>query len=95
MTSQKFRSRRAFRKIFKKVPGGATNIHYAQRKPKKAHCAACGKPLAGVPRLRAFKARTTAKTMKRPERPYGGIYCSPCTRLKIIENAQAFMRKQE
>ncbi len=93
MTSQKHRSRRTFRKIFKKVPGGATNIHYAHRKPKKAHCAACGMQLAGVPRLRAVVARTTARTMKRPERPYGGVLCSPCTRLKIIESVQMAMRK--
>ena len=95
MTSQKHRSRRTFRKIFKKVPGGATHVHYEHRKPKKAHCATCGKQLAGVPRLRAVTARTTAKTTKRPERPYGGILCSPCMRLKIIENAQMAMRKAE
>jgi len=92
MTSQKYRSR-SFRKIHKKVPGGATKIQYEHRKPKKAHCSICDKPLPGVPRLRAFKARTTAKTMKRPERPYGGVLCSPCTRSKIIENAHAWMRK--
>ena len=94
MTSQKYRSR-SFRKIFKKVPGGATNVQYEHRKPKKAQCATCGKPLAGVLQLRAFKARTTAKTMKRPERPFGGVLCSSCTRLKIIENAHAAMRETE
>ena len=94
MTSQKHRSR-SFRRIYKKVPGGATHVRYERRKPKKAHCAACRRPLSGMPQLRAFKARTTAKTMKRPERPYGGMLCSPCTRLKIIDNARAFMRKQE
>lgn len=87
MTSQKYRSRRTFRRIHKKVPGGAVKIQYEHRKPKKAHCAACGKQLAGVPRLRAVHARTSAKTTKRPERPYGGMLCSPCTRLKIIELA--------
>lgn len=92
MTSQKYRSRRTFRKIFKKVPGGATKIQYRHRKPKKAHCSLCGRPLAGVPRLRAVDARTTAKTMKRPERPYGGVLCSPCTRLKMIDMAHTMMR---
>ena len=75
------------------MPGGAVKIQYEHRKPKKTQCALCQRPLAGVPRLRAFQARTTAKTMKRPERPYGGVLCSPCTRVKIIENAHAAMRK--
>ncbi|MBI1972550.1 50S ribosomal protein L34e [Candidatus Woesearchaeota archaeon] len=91
MTSQKFRSRRAFRRISKKVPGGATKLHFKRRKPSRAHCVACGRTLPGIPSMHAVQARTTAKTMKRPERPFGGVLCSPCARLKIIERAHAEM----
>ena len=93
MTSQKYRSRRAFRRIYKKVPGGATHIQFKRRKPGKAQCAVCSRPLAGVPRMHAVQGRTMAKTMKRPERPFGGMLCSPCSRLKIIEMANIQMRK--
>lgn len=87
MTTQKHRSK-SFRKVFKKVPGGVVHMQYLHRKPKQAACTLCGRPLAGVPRLRQRQAQTTAKTKKRPERPYGGVLCSSCMRKKIIEQAQ-------
>ncbi len=76
---------RSLRKVFVKTPGGITRVHYRKRKPSKAKCAICGKPLHGVPRERPYKIRNMAKTQKRPERPYGGVLCSSCMRKKIIE----------
>lgn len=84
MTSPRFRSR-TYRRVFIKVPGNKVNIHYKKRKPSKAQCGNCGISLAGVPRGRPLRIRNLPKTMKRPERPYGGVLCSSCMRNKIKE----------
>jgi large subunit ribosomal protein L34e len=63
-------------------------MQYKRRKPDKAICAECGKILAGVPRELPSKMRNLPKTKKRPERPYGGVLCSACTRRKIIAKAR-------
>ena len=59
---------------------GSENIHYRRRKPSRAKCAHCQKQLAGVPRELPAKMANLPKTVKRPERPYGGKLCSSCTR---------------
>ena len=73
------------RKIFVKAPGGKTNIQYKQRKPSKAKCGACGKVLAGVPRELPAKMANMPKTAKRPERIFGGVLCSQCTK-ELLKN---------
>lgn len=84
MPAPKLRSR-SLRKVFRKVSGGKTNIHFKKRKPKAAKCGNCGALLKGIPRELPFKMRSMAKTKKRPERPYGGVLCSRCMRQTIIE----------
>jgi large subunit ribosomal protein L34e len=79
MPSGKHKSGR-YRKIFVKTPGAKNVVHYRERKPNKAVCGSCKKPLAGVPRERPAKMANLPKTTKRPERPYGGVLCSACTR---------------
>ncbi len=76
------------RKIAVKTPGGKVKTHYRERKPSKAICGSCKKQLAGVPREVASKMRNLPKTMKRPERPYGGVLCSKCTRLLMQQRAR-------
>ncbi len=68
----------SYRKVYRRTPGGRAVIHYEYRKPGIAKCAICGKPLNGVPRARPVELRNMAKTMKRPERPYGGYLCHRC-----------------
>lgn len=46
-----------FRRIIRKMPGGALIIHYKKKRPGRARCAVCGKPLHGT----------------RPSRPYGNM----------------------
>ncbi len=41
---------RSLRRVYVRLPGGETTIHYERRKPRQAVCAICGKPLNGVPR---------------------------------------------
>jgi len=91
MVSGKFKSR-TFRRVYKRLPGGTTKIHYRKRKPSKAKCGNCGILLKGVPRERPYRMRNMAKTKKRPERPYGGVLCSSCTRKLIKENIRGIKK---
>lgn len=84
MPRRRLRSR-SLRRIYVKLPGGSTVLRYARRKPSHAQCAGCKKNLSGVPRLSSTKMHNLAKTKKRPERPFGGVYCSRCSRAKILE----------
>ncbi len=79
---------RTFRRVYVKTPGGKTVLHYRRRKPAKAQCGNCGALLKGVPQARVYKMRNMPKTMKRPERPYGGVLCTRCMRAKIIQKAR-------
>lgn len=79
---------RSLRRIPVTTPGGKKVTHYKKRKPSKAVCGNCQKPLAGVPRERPVKMRTMTKTMKRPQRPFGGVLCSSCTRRELITKSR-------
>ncbi len=79
---------RTLRRVYRKTPSSRVVIHYKKRKPKKARCAGCGALLKGVIRERPYKMQNIPKTRKRPERPYGGCYCSKCMRKIFIEKAR-------
>ena len=79
---------RTFRRVKTKTPGGKTVTNYKRRKPAKAKCAGCKALLKGVPRELPYKMQNLPKTKKRPERPYGGVLCSKCTRAKMVEKAR-------
>jgi len=83
------RKSRSLRRVYVRTPGGKTVIHYRKRKPSKAKCAICKKPLHGVPRERPTKLRKLSKTEKRPSRPYGGYLCAKCLREVIKEKARS------
>ena len=87
MPSGMFKSGR-LRKVFVKVPGGNTKVHYRRRKPAKAKCGNCKKVLSGVPRELPSKMANLPKTAKRPERPFGGALCSTCTRKLLKQKAR-------
>jgi large subunit ribosomal protein L34e len=79
---------RTFRRVKTKLASRFT-IHYKKRNPKQAHCAQCTKKLNAVPRALPTKMSNMAKTKKRPERPYGGVLCSTCLRLKMVAKARS------
>ncbi len=79
---------RSLRRVKITTPGGKRTIHYRKGKPSKAVCGSCGKELAGVPRERPFRIKRLSKTQRRPERPYGGVLCSACTRKTLKEKAR-------
>ncbi len=79
---------RTKRRVFVKTPGGKTKKVYKQRKPSAHICGQCGVPLAGIPRLVASQFKNLSKSKKRPQRPYGGVLCSKCTRQAIVARAR-------
>ena len=79
------RRSRSLRRIFVRTPKH-TKLVYAKRKHSKAHCANCGAVLHGVATGPKYKMAKLSKTEKRPERPYAGMLCSRCQRLKIKES---------
>ena len=80
---------RSLRKISVKIPGGRVVRVYKRKNPAPAQCGKCGKALKGVPRLRPSKMQNLAKTKKRPQRPYGGVLCSVCSRLVHKQKAKS------
>ena len=76
------RRSRTLRRIHVKTPS-TTKLVYAKRKPSKAHCADCGLVLPGVASQRPYLMSKLSKTQKRPERPFAGMLCSKCMRVRI------------
>lgn len=79
---------RSFRRVKKKTPGARNVTHYVSRLPGQAKCASCGQKLHGIPRGDSAKMKNLPKTLKRPERPYGGVLCSSCMREAIKQNME-------
>lgn len=79
---------RTYRRIKVKTPSGKVVVHYRKRKPSRAVCAVCKKPLSGMVRERPRKMQNTAKSKKIPSRPYAGNLCSKCMRLVIRRKAR-------
>ncbi len=73
----------------KTTPGNRNVIHYKRRKPKKAHCMICKKPLQGIPRLRPSAMKKVPKTSRKVTRPYSGKFCATCLKQLIQEEIWA------
>ena len=66
-----------------KTPTGKA-VRYVRRKLGVPVCADCGSVLPGVAR-----ESNMARTKKRPSRPFGGVYCSGCSRARFRAAARA------
>ncbi len=88
MVQGKFRSR-SKRRVFVKTVKKTKKV-YKNRKNSVAHCGLCGAKLHGIPRVRSSKL---SKTERRPERPYGGQFCSKCSRKTIVERVLERFKK--
>jgi large subunit ribosomal protein L34e len=75
-------------RIKRRTPTGRVVLKIKKKKIGIAKCALCGKPLHGVPRLSPVEMGRLAKTERRPERAYGGYYCSACSRELFKEKAR-------
>ncbi len=69
-----------------KTPGHRNVKHYWRRKPKKAHCALCKRPLQSIPRERPAQMRKTPLTKRRANRLESGRYCANCLKTLIQES---------
>ncbi|MFX1455800.1 MAG: 50S ribosomal protein L34e [Promethearchaeota archaeon] len=69
-----------------RTPGNRSVSHYWRRKPNRAHCAICKRPLQSVPRLRPTNMKKTDKTARRANRLESGRYCSTCLKTLIKES---------
>ncbi|RMD57951.1 50S ribosomal protein L34e [Candidatus Woesearchaeota archaeon] len=80
---------RTFRRVKVRTPGGSVVTHYKKRKASPAHCGKCAAKLYAVARGSPSQIRKIAKSSRRPERPYGGVLCSPCARREHISKARS------
>jgi len=65
------------------TPGNRNIIHYWRKKPKRASCAMCKRPLQSIPRLRPSKMTKTHHTARRANRMESGRYCAKCLQTLI------------
>ena len=79
------RSRKGWRRIAVRTPGGELKIHYERRKVNPPRCAICGRRL-NIPRMTPREAREGFRT---PGRPYAGNVCARCLREAIKEAVRA------
>tara|TARA_Y100000310_G_scaffold345598_1_gene467052 strand:- start:2477 stop:2767 length:291 start_codon:yes stop_codon:yes gene_type:complete len=84
---------RTFRRVKVKTPGGDNKIHYRKRKIGKLVCGDCGKQLHGIPSLIQSKFMDLPKTKKRPQRPFGGVLCSSCSRKEVVSRLDKILEK--
>ncbi|MEZ0289705.1 MAG: 50S ribosomal protein L34e [Sulfolobales archaeon] len=81
---------RSYKRIKVRVPSGEMRIHYERRKSFIPRCARCGAPLGGVPR-KSSELRKLPKTMKRPERMFGGVLCHKCLEELLKEQVRSIV----
>ena len=82
---------RSLRRVFRRTPGKRLALQYRPRKPGKAHCAKCGRELLGVPAKKRIALARVPKAKRRPERMFGGVLCSSCTRDYLKQQARKGM----
>ncbi|HLC58880.1 MAG TPA: 50S ribosomal protein L34e [Candidatus Nanoarchaeia archaeon] len=92
MVQPKFRSR-SYRRVYRRLPTGKVALKFERRRTSKPQCKDCGKILSGVAYGKKSILKKLSKTQKRPERPYGGVLCSPCTRKVIVMKARTMVMK--
>jgi len=77
------RKSRSLRRVVRSTPGGKNITLYKKRKHSKPTCPVTGERLKGVP-----TKDNVPKSMKRPERPYGGVLSSRAMRRKLIAESR-------
>ena len=71
-----------------RTPGNRSSIHYWRRKPKRASCFICKRPLESVPKLRPSKMKKTNRAARRANRIESGRYCAKCLQSLIEEKVR-------
>ncbi|TXT67299.1 MAG: 50S ribosomal protein L34e [Promethearchaeota archaeon] len=73
-----------------RTPGNRNTTHYWRKRPSKAHCAVCKRPLQSIPRLRPVEMKKTNITSRRATRPESARYCHKCLQSIIQEKVRNF-----
>lgn len=76
---------RTLRRIKRKIPGGASVIHYLKRKPSRPRCSSCKRILHGVASKRPAGMKRLSKSKKVTSRIFGGNMCPSCAKQRIKE----------
>lgn len=84
---------RTFKRVRVTVPGGRRKIQYRRANKSPPQCADCGRTLKGTARGTPSQIQKMSKTERRPERPFGGVLCSACTKERIILRAREIAKQ--
>jgi large subunit ribosomal protein L34e len=87
MVAGKHRSRSA-KRIHVRVPGSVSKLRFKAKKSGAAKCQLTGQVLNGMPRLTKAQSRNTSKSMKRPNRPFGGVLSAAAVKRVLIHRAR-------
>lgn len=79
---------RTFRRIKNRLSASRVVVKYAYRNVSLPSCGSCGSVLPGVKNMRCVESRTSPKTFKRSQRPFGGVLCSKCMRDVFVAKAR-------
>ncbi|MDD5177732.1 MAG: 50S ribosomal protein L34e [Candidatus Nanoarchaeia archaeon] len=69
-----------------------TKVKIERGKPRQPCCGNCGQILKGTINVKTYRQGTIARTKKRPERKYGGVLCSRCSRQKIKDEVRKCLK---
>lgn len=83
MPAPRFRTA-AYRRRQVRGTGGRPREHFRREAPGIPTCWRCGRTLPGIQRV----LRGLPKSLKRPNRPFGGNLCSQCMREILKERAR-------
>ncbi|MBI4448695.1 50S ribosomal protein L34e [Candidatus Woesearchaeota archaeon] len=78
-----------YKRVMRRTPGGKSVLRFLRRNPAKAQCGKCAADLAGVPRKRPRELSRLARTQRRPQRMFGGVLCTKCSRREIITKSRS------
>ena len=87
MPELRYRSR-SYKRIFKKTPGGRTVIHYRRKNHQSMSVPDVENHYMVFPG-KTLRDKETREIQKRPNRPYGGYYCSSCARKVFKREARS------
>lgn len=94
-----FLKNRTFKRVRVSLPGGGSKIQYRRARNGAPQCADCGGVLKGTARGSPSQIMKLSKSERRPDRLFGGVLCSACSKERIIlrarEMAKLFVPKQE
>lgn len=79
---------------YQKIPSGVS-VKRIKRKSKQLVCITCKNPLHGITNTPTKYQKKLTKSNKRPERRFGGVLCSNCSRRALISRLRSQEVKNE